>query len=301
MLLTGKDEYKTKNTEAYQEKLIASSDYFERQDRVVEVAEAGSLLQGKTPASVKSLMEALKRVAIESPDYQNEVSAVYAKYLNKAVQDVANTSLPTNIRRDATASLLGINYNCQMSIRGKSARVTHRVTPANVGTVTISSEIEKAKGVFEKELESSTNRNSQKFTQTVKMKTEEPNMKLKGKTVIRWNGIQMDFPFTLEQSEGVRGKWSRNPSDTVYGPFPAIVENARENGAFQVSIAGDIRFECALMGNTEVLEEDKEPTTYAAWKKKNKGDFPPGTKVTFSYFNRGGNILTPMCDSIEIQ
>lgn len=301
MLLTGKDEYKTKNQSAYQDELIASSDYFERQDRVVEVAEAGSLLQNKTPASVKALMEALKRVAIESPHYQSELDVVYGKYLDKAVRDVANTSLPTDTRRDAIAALLGINYNCQMSLKGKNARVSHRITPANAGDLTFTSKIEKAKGTFEKQLEPSTTRNAQRFNQTIKLKDEDPTIKLKGKTVIRWNDIQMDYPFTLEQSEGVRGKWSRNPSDTVYGPFPAVVEKAKENGAFQVRMAGDILFECSLMGNTEVLEKGQKPTTYVAWRKKNKQDFPAGTKLTFSYFNRGGNILTPMCDSVQIQ
>ncbi|MFC4992369.1 DUF6288 domain-containing protein [Rubritalea tangerina] len=300
MLLTGKEAYKTPSKELYTESLVASSDYFERQDRVVEVAEAVSLIGERSPSSVIALMEALKRVAIESPDYQKEVVAVYEAHLDKAVRDVANMSLTSETRNKVLAALLGVNYNCQMSIRGKNARVTHRVTGPNLGEIELVATVEGAKGKLEKKLSAGETRESQRFGQTVKVKEGDTDVQLAGKTVILWKDIQVEYDYMLEHSEGVRGKWSRNPSDTVYGPFVARVEKAMENGAFQARMAGDVLFECSLMGNTELINAEGDVTTYAEWKKKRKKNLEAGTLVRFGYFNRGGNPFLPMTDRIEI-
>lgn len=299
LLITGKKEWVPKRKEVYKEELIAASDYFERQDRVVEIAEAASLMMRKTPRSVKDLMEALKRVRIESPKYDKEVADVYRKHLERAVRDVANTSLPENIRRDAMAALLGINYNCQMSIRGDSARITHRVTCANYGDFKLKAEVEGVKKDIDVRVEVGENRGVQKWTQSARIKGGDLSATLSGKTVIRWKSYQLEFQHRLEHSEGVRGKWSRNPSDTVYGPFYGVVEKAKDNGSLQVRIAGDVLVECSFMGVAEIID-GKKKLTYADWKKKNKEDIEPGTKVRFTYFNRGGNTLLPMCDSVEI-
>jgi len=305
LLVTGRKDGVPQPKSVYAGEILAATDYFERQDRVVEVAEAINLMGRSTPASAKVYFEMMSAIPVEAPDYESRLKTVYESNLPGVLRDVANASMNSKTRSAALAALLGVNYNVKVSASNGRFAVRHTTTPPNVGGVKVIATIDGVKPM-EYAVPQQLQRNSVHKVQRGKLAAGKTV--ITGHTKVRWNDIQIDIPLQADvgvladekTKDGVRGKWSRMPWDTVYGPFNGVIKKTKRNGCLQVHLGGGVLFESALMGNALVHENGKALPFEDYIKRKKIAGIPEGAKVRFSYFNRGGNVLTPMCDQIEI-
>lgn len=289
----------------YQRPAVASSDFYERQDRVVEIAETISQLGKHCPPSVKSLLESLKKLPIEDPHYENRLASIYKNHLKSAAIDVTKCRASESIKSSALASMLGINHSLSVNAKAGKTMITisHRMTPVNLGTLKITSTATGSDLAKSQTFSSSVNyalrRDTAKLNQRIRLKKAKELSKVTLAIQFEWDNITFGKKIDLHlPSEEIRGKWSRMPYETVYGPFDGEVEMSTPNGGFRVILPGNIRFECALMKNC-LVNTGQQSLQFGQYLKKFK-PIAAGTKVRFSYFNRGSKIFLPMCNKIEI-
>lgn len=294
------------HTQYQQPVALASSDYFERQDRIVEVAEAANLLKKHCPSSVATLLQSLQKLAIEDPDYANKLETIYQAHLEKAVRDVDRCRANPSHKSAALVALLGINHSLSASGgAGKTGvNISHRMTPVNLGTLTFScvasSSDLKKNHTFRGEVTQSLTRDTKRLNQRLRLQQAKEKTRIKLDIQFQWKDINFGKTVDLNlPSEEIRGKWSRLPYETVYGPFTATVDMATPNGALRVTLPGKVQFECALMKNCLIKVGSQQEMSFEKYLKKHRS-IPRGTKIQFSYFNRGSKIFLPMCDEIKL-
>lgn len=285
---------------------LASSDYFERQDRIVEVAEAANLLKNNCPPSVSALLRSLQKLAIEDPEYADKLEAIYQSQLEKAFRDVDRCRASQRHKSAALVALLGINHSLSASGgAGKTGvNISHRMTPVNLGKLAITSVASssdlKKDHTFRGEVTHTLTRDTKRLSQRFKLQQAKEKTRIKLDIQFLWKDISFGKTVDLNlPSEEIRGKWSRLPHETVYGPFTATVDMATPNGALRVTLPGKVPFECALMKNCLVKVGSKQEMSFEQYLKKHRS-IPRGTKIQFSYFNRGSKIFLPMCDEIKL-
>lgn len=181
--------------------------------------------------------------------------------------------------------------------------ISHRMTPVNLGTLKITSTATGSDLAKSQTFSSSVNyalrRDTAKLNQRIRLKKAKELSEVTLAIQFEWDNITFGKKIDLHlPSEEIRGKWSRMPYETVYGPFDGEVEMSTPNGGFRVILPGNIRFECALMKNC-LVNTGQQSLQFGQYLKKFK-PIAAGTKVRFSYFNRGSKIFLPMCNKIEI-
>jgi len=309
LIMTGMKKGIPEVKPTYLTEVIAASDYYERQGRIIEIIEAINIMGKKTPAIVTPYLEKLKSVPLEAADYQAQIDKIYAAHLPEVARQVANTAMTEEQRSHALVALLGINYS-RMVMHTKDltgAKIAHLYTTPNLGSIEISTTMESTRSSKHKTKKISANGNKKLLRHLPKnmFRTDEDTPI---KTSIVWNGLQMDFSFTylaeqkkyLGNKEGIRGNWSKKPWEISYGPFYGSVKRTKTNGCLQVTYPDGTLFETALMKNALVSHKGETNTLDKYLKQTKQKAIPDGTKIHFSYFRRSGKPALPMCDEIII-
>ncbi|MCH2206893.1 MAG: DUF6288 domain-containing protein [Lentisphaerales bacterium] len=299
LLITGK-KVKSPASRAYTQSVLPASDYFERQDRIVEVAEVAALLKKKTPKSVAALFKKLKSIPLEDRDYETHLNSVYEKYLGPAVSDTLKISISQEVKVQAALALLGVNHSItHFSPKGNRATITHRLTPVNAGQLKLSCSINglNPKKPFTQTIGSELMKNSKPLRQLVYLK-DKAGKSLNGLLTFEWNGLKIQKPFTLNEIVGTPEKYVPLPFNTIHGPFEVSLLHASRNGQLLVKLPGETLLETSLMKSCKFTAQGKEQSLEKYLQKN--GGIKPGTKVRFSYYNQGGNIFKPMCATLEI-
>ena len=221
LLLTGNKKL-LPHYKAYDKEVIASSEYYSRQKRIVDVAESRALLKKKAPQSLYELERALKKLPLEAADYSKRVNSIYSKLLRQAVADVLKCGADDKSKSLAASILIGVRFSVK-SVKVKDAKLTlaYKSTAINYDRLKMTISV---KGQFKKSKDFVQHLDKQKalkarqilFFRGVLPKTLEAGL------AIEWQGLKFTRQFQIHMNnEPLRDKWSPTRNDAIYGWFEA--------------------------------------------------------------------------------